>query len=240
MQCDFCKVEKFAVFHEAVQHEQVCKLNPENLQAAAANKSPPPKLGPNSKKVTLQRPMLLQDCDSPTSTDIPRLFTTILKSLDLLYHPFSAYISFHCHYCKEQLPQSGMKWTFVKLVKVLPSMTLKHLLGDHSAPAHTTSSPGCSSVPAQVTEELQSADQSELSQIKALSTFIHGYFTKLCIVPRKSDERLVYGPADQGKKKRALEKESEDRSPGSSIKRQKDVDVYPPSDKVKIGYMVSF
>lgn len=122
-------------------------------------------------------------------------------------------------------------------------MTIKHLLGD---PGHTTSQ-GCSAVPVRVTEQLKSVNQEELSQIRNLATFLQEYFSKLSIVPRKKDERLVYGPAQEsmrkhsppnsGKKKRASEKDLEDQSPGR--KKQKDVDVFPPSEKVKIGNMVS-
>jgi hypothetical protein len=121
-------------------------------------------------------------------------------------------------------------------------MTTTHLLGDG------TVTKGCASVPAHVTEKLKSIDNVESSRVRTFETFIQTYFAERQIVSRKSDKKLVYGPAQEaaakyspgnlGKKKRgASDKQSESQSPS---KRLKDVEVFPESLKVKIGDMVRF
>lgn len=263
-QCDFCKDvfpdKKFEDFDQALAHEKICEYNPGNnkKKIIADNDKPPaspPKLiGPASKKITLLSPVLSASdatvTQSSTITKPSPHFCTILQSLDLLYHPYSALISFNCRYCKNQLPTTGLKWNLNRVVEVLPNMTTKHLLGDDNDNGVETTNGGCTAAPAEVVKKLQSADNTvESSRVRTFETFIQSHLAETNIVARKTDRSLVYGPAQTaggkyspgnlGKKRRGSDNTNTGDGPSPGKKQKDDVDVYPPSLKVKIGNMVS-
>jgi hypothetical protein len=203
-------------------------------------------IGPASKKITLLSPIMsASDATTESATKPSSHFCLILQSLDLLYHPYSALVSFHCCYCKNQLPHTGLKWNLNRVVEVLPNMTTKHLLGDE------LQTNGCAAAPSQVVEKLQSVDNVESSRVRTFETFIQSYLAEKGVEARKTDKSLVYRPAliadgkyspgNLGKKRRASDNNNNKTGdgPSSPSKKQKDdVDVYPPSLKVKIGNMV--
>lgn len=129
-----------------------------------------------------------------------------------------------------------MKWNLSRIVQVLPNVTTKHLLGDEQVT-------GCALVPDEISEQLRSVDNVESSMVRTFEAFILSYFVERDIIPRNSDGRFVYGPAQRadgkhspgnlGKKRRASDKQNE-----SPSKKPKERDVFPPWSKVKIGDMV--
>eukprot|EP00956_Cyclotella_meneghiniana_P013057 scaffold18694_cov53-Cyclotella_meneghiniana.AAC.3 len=285
--CDYCKVAKFEREKDAIQHENQCKDNPlykqQQLLANSSNNKPtaintinkpnnntastsPQKYGPNSKKITLQSPAISAN-HTPSSIRLSSHSTAILQSLDVLYHPYSSAISFHCHYCKELLPKTGMKWTMSRVSEILPNMTLTHLLGDDTNSEQSTglslfnnnndavvdgsNNRGCTAVPNHVRQVLQAANV-EYESTESFETFVTGYLIQNQIEVRKTDGKsLVYGPAQNvgmdkkhspgGKKKKMDNSKTAAAAAAATLdspsKRIKESDVYPPSLKVKIGDM---